>query len=367
MGNNNKNNSVSRRNFVKTTAVATGYLWILPAVGKTLMVLGKKTEKVADKPPNSKFGGIQVGAITWAFRDFPPRAEDILKATIDAGISSVELMGDIIESYAGLPPGPKDFSGPLSPEAQARLDKMQKSFKISLDQLKKYVQPAVWSQIVSGIEGPTEEQKNWRINAPMTKFKELRKMFNNAGVNIHIAKLSPSVWSDREIDYAFNVAKTLGAKGVSDEIGEESCKRLVPFAENHKMYAIFHNHGQFADTGFNLDEILSLSPAIMLNFDCGHYYGTTGNNPCVFIAKYYNRIFSIHLNDNLGPQSKTPDASKIYGQGQTPLTEVLLLLKKHAKDHKWPKHADIDDTILTMSNSVEEVRFYVEYCRKVLV
>jgi sugar phosphate isomerase/epimerase len=274
-------------------------------------------------------------------------------------------MGNVIESYAGLPPGPKDLNGPLSPEAKARLDKITQ--KITLEQLKQYAGPTGWAEVISAITGPTEEQKKWRMNVPMTKFKELRKMFNDAGVKIHIAKLSPSAWSDGEIDYAFNVARALGAKGVSDEIGDESCKRLAPFADKHKLRAIFHNHSQYADKSFNVDKLLAYSPAIMLNFDCGHYYATTGKNPCEFITQYHDRIFSIHLNDNLGPGSVAPDTSKIWGQGQTPLTEVLLLLKKHAKDDKWPKHADIDDTTLTMSNSVEEVKFYVEYCRKVLI
>lgn len=57
----------------------------------------------------------------------------------------------------------------------------------------------------------------------------------------------------------------------------------------------------------------------------------------------------------------------IWGKGQTPLADILLLLKKHANDHKWPKYADIDDTTLKMANSVVEVKTYVEYCKKVLV
>ena len=367
MENNNKNSSVSRRHFIRNAAIAAGSLAILPVVGKATIILGTKARKSADNLPDSKFAGIQIGAITWAFRDLPSNAETILKACVDSGISSVELMGNVIESYAGLPPGPTELSSPLSPKAQARLDKITKTYKITPEQVKKFLKPAEWSEFVSGIMGPTEEQTHWRTNVPMAKFKELKKMFHDAGVKIHMAKLQPSNWSDGEIDYAFNVANALGAKGVSEEIGEDSCKRLAHFAEKHKLYAIFHNHSQYADATFNVDTLLALSPAIMLNVDCGHYFATTGKNPCDFITKYHNRIFSIHLNDNLGQGSAAPDTSKIWGQGQTPLKDVLLLLKEHAKDNAWPKHADIDDTALTMSNSVAEVKFDVEYCKKVLV
>jgi sugar phosphate isomerase/epimerase len=366
MENKNKNSSVSRRNFIKTTAMAAGSLSILPAGFRSLGLIGKKDQSNVNKLPNSEFGGIQIGAITFAFRDMPATAENMLKAAKETCISSLELMGDVIESYAGLPPGPTDLIEPLSPQAKARLDEFTQKYHLNVSQVKNSLCPSMWSMVVSGIVGPTEEQRKWRTSVPMKKFEELRKMFNNAGVSIHIAKMSPSIWSDGEIDYAFKVANALGAKGVSDEIGEESCKRLAPFAEKYKTYAIFHNHMQLADKSFHLDELLAFSPAIMLNFDCGHYYGTTGRNPCEFIEKYHNRIFSIHLNDNSGPESAAPDTYKIWGQGQTPLTDVLLLLKKHAKDNGWPKHADIDDTTLSMSNSVEEVKTYVEYCRKIL-
>lgn len=39
-------------------------------------------------------------------------------------------------------------------------------------------------------------------------------MFKTKGVKIDILKLGDSQWSDEEIDYAFNVCKTLGARGM---------------------------------------------------------------------------------------------------------------------------------------------------------
>jgi sugar phosphate isomerase/epimerase len=48
---------------------------------------------------------------------------------------------------------------------------------------------------------------------------------------------------------------------------------------------------------YSADPILESSPANMMNFDCGHYFGSTGLNPADFIKKYHNRIFSIHMKD----------------------------------------------------------------------
>lgn len=53
-------------------------------------------------------------------------------------------------------------------------------------------------------------------------------MFDEKGVEIHILKLGDHRWSDEEIDYAFDVAKILGAKGISMEISEEAAKRMEP-------------------------------------------------------------------------------------------------------------------------------------------
>jgi sugar phosphate isomerase/epimerase len=102
--------------------------------------------------------------------------------------------------------------------------------------------------------------------------------------------------------------------------------RLGPFTEKHGIFAIFHNHFQYADTNFSADPILAISPAIMLNLDCGHYFGSTGLNPADFIRKYHNRIVNLHLKDKTGLKTAPPNANQVWGQGQIPLEEILLLL-----------------------------------------
>ncbi len=53
--------------------------------------------------PNSVFGGVQIGTITYSFRSLPSSAEETLKYCLDCGISGVELMSNVAESYAGAP------------------------------------------------------------------------------------------------------------------------------------------------------------------------------------------------------------------------------------------------------------------------
>jgi sugar phosphate isomerase/epimerase len=128
----------------------------------------------------------------------------------------------------------------------------------------------------------------------LTKVGAAKKLFDDAGIGIHIVKFSPARWSDEEIDYAFKTAKAMGAKGVCDEISEEAVKKLGPIAEKHGMYAVFHNHMQFATEGFSYDPFLAVSPAVMMNFDAGHFFGSTGIHPNTIIEKYHDRT-SIHI------------------------------------------------------------------------
>ena len=283
---------------------------------------------VAQKP-NSKFGGVQIGVISYSYRNMPDQTlEGILNYTVQSGINSVELMGGAVEQYAGIPRKKEEEARP-------------------------------WK----AVESP--EARQWRTTVSMDKFKEVKKMFDKRGVKIHILKLGEPTWSDAEIDYAFRVCKTLGAKGISMEISEEAAKRMAPFADKHKLYVIFHNHGQPGKPDFSFDKPLSYGPRLMLNFDAGHYFGATGLNPCDLIKRLHNRIFSVHIKDKTGPNATPKDTNMPFGQGQTPVVEMLQLIQKE----KWPIFCDIELEYEVPQNSdaVKEVIKCVSYCRNALV
>ena len=71
------------------------------AFGK-LAAAGLPVASLAAKP-NSKFGGVQIGVITYSFRALPSSAEEVLKYCLECGISAIELMSNVAESYAGAP------------------------------------------------------------------------------------------------------------------------------------------------------------------------------------------------------------------------------------------------------------------------
>ncbi len=327
-------NQVSRRKFLGLTAAAATF-----AIIPVNLTCGSEQQRTRSKKPDSRFGRVQVGAITYSWRSMPGSAEDVLKYCLETGISSIELMGNVAEQFAGLPQGPARPPRDASEEERAAFMKTMKE------------NAAI--------------QRQWRISAPMNKFEELRKMYNNAGVNIHIAKFSPENWSDEEIDYSFRAAKELGAKAVSTEIGDISAQKLGPFAQKYGLKVALHQHLQPGQPGWTFDKFLEMSPENMLNFDSGHYFGATGLHPNGIIERLHDRIISVHLKDKTGPKGNPPNTNMPWGEGETPIADILLLIKKN----KWPIHVDIEleYPVPEGSDAVAEVKKCVEYCRQILV
>ena len=331
---NNSNNQVSRRRFLTLTAAAAT-LAVVPAN----FSFGNEPKMVPPKKPNSKFGGVQVGAITYSWRSMPGSAEETLGYCLAAGISSIELMSNTAEQFAGIPQ--VSMPRPARDATEEQRAAFQKATKEN-----------------------SAAQREWRTTVPMTKFEELRKMYNKAGVKIHIAKFSPENWSDEEIDYSFRAAKAMGARGVSTEIGDVSASKLGPFAQKHGMQVVLHQHLQPGQPGWTFEKFLDMSPANMLNFDVGHYLGSTGLHPNGIIEKLHDRISSIHIKDKTGVKGNPPNTNMEFGKGETPIADILLLIKKN----KWPINVDIEleYPIPEGSDAVAEVKKCVEYLGKIL-
>ena len=325
-----KNSNMTRRKFLGTTAAAAA----LAAVPFNTFAIRSDMKK-----PNSKVGGVQLGLTTYCYRSIPHSLEQTLQYVIENGVNSLE-MRSVLEEGLGIPQGPgrQPQGGQMTEQQKAERAKAAQSNR--------------------------EEVRKWRLSLPMQKYADIRKMYNKAGVNIHIAKFVPSSWSDEEIDYAYNAAKALGAYGITDEFTDEASQRLGKFAEKHNSLAIYHTHGQFGLPGFDIDKYLGYSKANRLNLDVGHYYGSTGDHPNNVIEKYHNLIPSIHMKDKTGPKHAQPNANKPFGQGETPIADILLLIKKE----KWPINVDLEleYAIPEGSDPVKEVSKCMDYMRNIL-
>lgn len=306
---------ISRRRFIGSTALAAAGMAL---ASKSVFAVGS----LLQAKPNSLINGVQIGVITYSFRSMPSTAQDLLQYCLECNINAIELMGDAAEAFAGKPTRN------------------------------------------SGEDGPTYFKRvaDWRASVSMDKFKELRKLFNDSGVKIYAWKPNAlgAKNTDAEIDYAFNAGKALGVTHVTVELpaDDNQTKRLGEIAAKHKLYVGYHAHLQATPTLW--DTALSQSEYNAINLDIGHYTAGTSSSPIPFIEKNHARIMSLHLKDRKyhdGPNQP-------WGQGDTPIAEVLQLMKKNK--YKFPATIELEYNIPADSDAVKEVIKCREFAVKAL-
>ena len=308
------NHDFSRRRFIGTGMLAAAGLALVSKSSFAASIL-------SGQKPNSKINGVQIGVITYSFRSMPGTVQDILKYCLACNINAIELMGDAAETFAGAPP--RDNGTDYATFAASLAD--------------------------------------WRTNTLMDSFIAIRKMYNDAGVNIYAWKPNAlgAKNTDAEIDYAFNAGKALGCSHVTVELPDElQTQRLGDIAEKHNMMVGYHAHTQATPTLW--DVALSQSAYNAINLDIGHYVAGTSSSPVDFIVKNHKRIVSMHIKDR-----KFKDGpNEPWGQGDTPIKDVLALMKKN--DYKFPATIELEYKVPEGSDAVKEVIKCREYAKAAL-
>ena len=296
----------NRRNFIKKTSLLSlgmiGYSFNLPII--------------------KNIGGVDISVITYSFQAGTEEMETIIQFCLDSKSDNIELMGNHVERTIGMPRSRRDSA-------------------------------------------------DWRANVSMKEFKKVKKEFDQKGINIFAYKpycMSPRN-KDEEIEYAMKATKALGADYVTAELTDETnTKRISYYAEKHDVKVGYHGHLQSTDIAWNF--ALDNSKNNYINLDIGHYIAVGGVNTketlLKFIENNHDRICSLHLKDRNAPTETNPDDrdNKIWGQGDTPIKEVLLLMQK--KSYNFTATIEREYPIPEGSNAVEEVIRCMDYCKSVL-
>ena len=290
---------ISRRDFVKTAFAG------MPLYA----ALAAKIDSVVS--------GVRLGTITYSFRQLPrtPGASDAVDVMINAltecGIGEIEL-----------------FSPDLEP---ARL--------------------------------PREELRKWRLSTPADHYKAVRKRFDDAGISLFAYTVNfRGDYTDEEFDKAFEAAKALGVNLIASSTQLSVAKRLVPFAEKHKINVAMHGHSNVKDpdefaTPESFAKALAMSKNFRINLDIGHF--TAANYDAVqFIRDHHDQITHLHLKD----RKKNDGANLPWGEGDTPIKQVLTLLK----EKKYPIRAFIEYEYRGAGTPIEEVTKCMAYMRQAL-
>ncbi|HEY4365231.1 MAG TPA: TIM barrel protein [Bryobacteraceae bacterium] len=291
--------SITRREFAKIAA----------ATAAAALPLAAQPRRSVAKP-NSRFAGVQIGIISYSLREMA--APEILPAITKLGINEVELMSNHAEALAGAPAAPpRAAAGAAANPAQDKYRQDTAAWRSSLE--------------------------------TMNKYHDLRKQFDDAGINLGILCYNMNgAITDEEIDYAFRMAQALGVRSMSSSSTVTIAKRVAPFADKYKMIWAGHGHDdvndpeQFAKPE-TFEKIMSFSPFIAVNLDIGHFTAA-GYDAVNFIRRYHDKITNLHLKDRTRNLTGARGGNLRWGDGETPIREVLQLLRRE----QYPFPANIE-------------------------
>ncbi len=283
----------------------------------------------------SKVDGVQLGVQSYSFRDLP--FDQALQAMVQDGLFDCELFSPHIEEGgtdapqgAPHPPGGKS----LSHEERAAARKASE-----------------------------EKLRAWRLSVPLSYFAGVRQKFDKAGVNLYAYNLSlGETATDAEIDRGFAMAKALGVKIMTTSTTLPMAERMTPFTDKHQMLVAFHGHSDVKDpkqfsAPDRFEKALAMSRYYRINLDIGHFTAA-GFDPVDYVTKMHDKIVLLHLKD----RKKNDGPNTPWGQGDTPIKEVLLLLK----EKRYPIPAFIEYEYKGAGSSIEEVAKCYAYCKSVL-
>jgi sugar phosphate isomerase/epimerase len=337
---------------------------------------------------DSKFGGVQIGAITYSFnRIATPDPEAIIKAYVEIGLGEAELMSNHCEALAGAPAMPAfgRGGGGAVPMVQARVELPAGAPAGAGPGGAPGAAPAgapgqpgarrgggggrapLTPEQQAERQAATEKLAKWRASANANTWKAVTKKFNDAGVAVALLcyNMQDSM-KDEDIEYGFSMAKGLGVKGMTTSTTLTMAKRIAPVADKHKLLVGYHGHDATSDP--NQTATLESYATLMgygkyngINLDIGHFTAA-GYDAVAFIKEHHDRITNLHVKDR--KKDHGPNVA-VWGTGDTPIKEVLQLLKK--EKYRFPANLELEYPIPEGSNIVAEAKKCLAYVKSCLV
>ena len=210
-----------------------------------------------------------------------------------------------------------------------------------------------------------EALRKWRLSVPMSHFHEVRRKFDNAGIELYAYNYSfRKDFTHEEMDRGFRMARALGVKYITASSNVSLAHQVDLLAQKYKIMVGFHGHDETQDpdefsTAESFERALKgASPYLGINLDIGHF--TAANQDAVgFLRKYHQKMVTLHIKD----RKKNHGDNLPFGEGETPITAVLRLLR----DNHWKIPANIEYEYGKKGmDTVAEMKKCYAYCRKAL-
>ncbi|MGH9199892.1 MAG: sugar phosphate isomerase/epimerase family protein [Vicinamibacterales bacterium] len=285
---------------------------------------------------DSRIQGVRIGVQSYSFRGMS--LDDAIKAMADIGLGECEL-----------------FSGHVDPRPAGAFGGGAQPLGAPPGGGRPPVDPAVR-------EAARQETRKWRLTTPLDHFRAIRKKFDSAGIRLQAYNLSfNDSFTDEEIDRGFEMARALGVPVITASATLSAAKRVAPFADRHKITVAMHGHANLTDPNEfakpeSFAQAMAMSKHFAVNLDIGHFFAA-GFDPISYIEQQHSQITNLHLKD----RKKDGGPNVPWGQGDTPIKEVLQLLKQ--KKYDIPANIEYE---YRGEDTVAEVRKCFEYCQAAL-
>jgi len=207
--------------------------------------------------------------------------------------------------------------------------------------------------------------RDWRIALPLDRFKEVRRKFDAAKLNLfsYVYTIDDHM-TDAEIEAAFRQLHALGVPMfTTNQTRVGMGLRIAPLSEKYNIKAAWHPHAEIQDpnevaTPASMEKLLAMSKSFVINLDIGHF--AAGNNDVVaFLKKHHERIAHLHVKDR--KRDKGPNVQ--LGTGDTPIKESATLIR----DERWPIMLILEREYRDAPGSpVEQTRWQLNYLKGLL-
>jgi hypothetical protein len=270
----------------------------------------------------STISGVRIGVQSASFTYSGMGVDGIIKTLNDVGLAEIDVMSEHIENYLG---GPVQLPGTGRPGPWARGNAAGTGRAKGVTAGTPASSGAARGRGFGADPAAREALRKWRLGIGLDKYREVGKKFADGGVKFYSYNLSfNDTFTDEEIDKGFQMTQALGTSIITASSPLSVFPRLKPFAEKYNVVVALHNHTTGPD---EFKAAMSLSEKFWVNLDVGHFFAS-GYDPLEYLKEHHSRITNIHIKD----RKKNQGAEMPFGEGETPLREVLLLLKKERYD-----------------------------------
>ena len=222
----------------------------------------------------------------------------------------------------------------------------------------------LWSEHVEPFGQDREGLRRFRLETPLDRFRAIGQQFSAAGITVYAYNYTfRRDFDDAEINRGFEMATAIGAKIITASTTIAVAKRVAPFAGKHRMVVAMHGHSNITDpnqfaTPASFAAAQQMSPYFRINLDIGHFTAA-GFDPVPFVREHHAAISNLHIKDM---KRGIPDSYQPWGQGDTPIGDVLQMLKKE----RWPIRAYIEYEYPGAGTPVDEVKKCYEFTKRAL-